>query len=208
MSRSDEWQNAGVRCPLALLNKVEVSLDASLTDEIMVDFTDWLGTFVQDPLVFIIIFFIFAILATVILPIPVEIGLFIGMAILPDPVMSMLVLAIVLGVGKGMGSLFVFEVGAKLEPKIRSWSDRWNFFAKFVRVSEAFVAKYRYYAIYVLLSIPLMLDTVPLYLFSLLNKEGKAMDMKWFGITNFLAGLTRAAISGTLFFVFGIVAFG
>jgi len=174
----------------------------------MADIMEWLGTFVQDPAVYIIIFFIFTILATIILPIPVEIGLFIGMTILPDKVMSMFILALVLAAGKGLGSLFVFEVGAKLEPKIRSWSARWNWFANFVRASEAFVAKYRYYAIYVLLSIPLMLDTVPLYLFSLLNKEGKAMSLKWFGITNFFAGLTRAAISGTLFFVFGIVAFG
>jgi len=174
----------------------------------MVDMLEWLETFTHDPLVFLTIFFIFAILATIILPIPVELGLFIGMTILPDPVMSMVLLALVLGAGKGVGSLFVFEVGMKLEPKIRSWSARWKFFAKFVKISEAFIAKYRYYALYILLSIPLMLDTVPLYLFSLLNKEGKAMDLKWFGITNFFAGVTRAAISGTMFFIFGIVAFG
>jgi len=174
----------------------------------MVDLMEWLGSFAHDPFVFLPIFFVYTIIATIILPIPVEFGLFLGMGILPDPVASLAVLALVLGVGKAIGSLFIFEVGVKLEPKIRTWSTRWKWFAKFVSVSEAFVAKYRYYAIYILLSIPLMLDTVPLYLFSLLNKEGKAMNLKWFSITNFFAGLTRAAISGALFFIFGIIVFG
>jgi len=174
--------------------------------DLIAELMSWLESFTHDPAVFLTIFFVFAILATIILPIPVELGLFIGMSIVSDPVLALVLLGIVLGSGKAVGSLFVFEVGAKLEPKIRSWSARWKSFARFVKLSEAFVAKYRYYALYVLLSIPLMLDTVPLYLFSLLNKEGEAMDIKRFALTNFLAGLTRAAIIGLLFFAFGIVA--
>lgn len=188
---------------MAPLNKVEVSVGSSHAEIRMADLMAWLAGFASDPAVFLVLFFIFAILATIILPIPVELGLLIGMPIVPYPI-----LALVLGAGKGLGSLLIFEIGVKVEPKIRSWSARWKFFARFVKVSEAFVAKYRYYALYVLLSIPLMLDTVPIYLFSLLNKEGQAMDLKWFGLTNFLAGVTRAAISGLLFYMFGIAAFG
>lgn len=169
----------------------------------MVDLMSWLESFTHDPVVFLVLFFIFAVAATIILPIPVELGLLIGMPIIPYPI-----LALALGLGKGTGSLFVFKVGAFAEPKIRSWSARWRWFAKFIKASEAFVEKYRYYALYVLLSIPLMLDTVPLYLFSLLNKEGEAMDIKWFAYTNCLAGITRAGICGLLFYVFGIRAFG
>lgn len=165
----------------------------------MTDLMSWLESFTHDPAVFLIIFFIFAVAAAIILPIPIELGLFIGAPFIPYPL-----LAITLGLGKGAGSIFVFEVGAKLEPKIRRWSERWKWFGRFIRASEAFVAKYRYYALYVLLSIPLMLDTVPLYLFSLLNKEGEAMDIKWFAYTNFLAGITRAAIIGVLFYAFGL----
>jgi membrane protein DedA with SNARE-associated domain len=169
-----------------------------MTDELM----GWLAGFIEDPLVFLIIFFFFAVAATIILPIPVEAGLLIGVAAVPYPL-----LAVVLGLGKAVGSLFVFKVGGKIEPSIRRWSARWKWFAKFVRLSEAFVAKYRYYALYIILSIPLMLDTVPLYLFSLLNKDGKEMHTNWFVLTNFLAGMTRAAILGLLLYAFGINLF-
>lgn len=162
----------------------------------------WLEGFVQDPVVFLIIFFVFAVAAAIILPIPIEFGLVIGMVIIPFPV-----LAVVLGLGKAVGSVFVFKLGGRIEPSIRRWSARWKWFAKFIALSERFVSKYRYYALYIILSIPIMLDSIPLYLFSLLNKDGKDMHTWWFALTNFLAGVTRASILWILLYAFGINLF-
>lgn len=168
----------------------------------MADLMIWLGMLANDPIVYVVIFFLFCVAAAIILPIPVELGLFLGTAV-PYPV-----LAIVLGLGKAVGSLFVFEVGVKVEPRIRRWSAKYRLVGKFIKLAEEFVSRYRYYALYILLSIPFMSDTVVLYLFSLLNREGTAMGMKWFAITNFLAGVTRAAILALLLYVFGIDLFG
>lgn len=167
----------------------------------MVDFIGWLQTFQTDPLLYLVIFFLFCVAAAIILPIPVELGLILEPA-LPYPIK-----AIVLGLGKGVGSMAVFEIGMKLEPKIRSWR-RWRWFRWLFDKCEAFVAKYNYYALYVILSIPLMLDTVPIYIFSLANKNGKALEVKWFAVTNFFAGVTRAAILWVVLEAFHINLFG
>jgi hypothetical protein len=53
------------------------------------------------------------------------------------------------------------------------------------------------------MSIPFMVDTIPLYVFSLLNKEGKLLSMRGFVIVNFLAGLTRGTIIGIIIYVLG-----
>ena len=159
----------------------------------------WLQRFVHDPVQFLPIFFFVTILTTIILPLPIESIMIFAMTSISFPL-----LAITLGLGKCVGSLFVFFVGAKLEPKIRRWSAKWKFFARFMAFSEGLVAKYRYYALFLLLSIPFMLDTVILYLFSLLNKDGKELNVKWFAITNFLGGVTRACVVGLIFIAFGI----
>jgi len=168
--------------------------------DLFTDLMNWLQSLGNDPLAYLIIFFIFCVAAAIILPIPVELGLLFG-EVVPYPIK-----AIVLGLGKGIGSMAVFELGLKLEPKIRSWR-RWRWFRWLFDKCEAFVAKYNYYALYVILSIPLMLDTVPIYLFSLANKEGKSLEIKWFAVTNFFAGVTRAAILWVLFYILGIDLF-
>jgi membrane protein YqaA with SNARE-associated domain len=167
----------------------------------MTDLMQWLASLGNDPLAYLIIFFIFCVAAAIILPIPVELGLLFG-EVVPYPIK-----AIVLGLGKGVGSVAVFEIGMKLEPKIRSWS-RWRWFKWLFEMCEKFVAKYNYYALYVILSIPLMLDTVPIYIFSLANKNGKALEVKWFAVTNFFAGVTRAAILWLLLEALGWNLFG
>jgi hypothetical protein len=53
-----------------------------------------------------------------------------------------------------------------------------------------------------------MVDTIPLYLFSILNKEGHFMTLRDFTVANILAGINRAMLIYTLFFVFGIRLFG
>ena len=67
--------------------------------------------------------------------------------------------------------------------------------------------RYNYYALFVLLCIPFNSDTAVLYVFSIVNKDGEAMKMKWFALTNFIAGITRASIFVGLLSV-GINLFG
>jgi hypothetical protein len=55
------------------------------------------------------------------------------------------------------------------------------------------------------MAIPLMTDTVPLYIFSIANREGKTMKMEWFVVVNFIAGVTRAIIFLVLLDYFNIV---
>ena len=154
-------------------------------------FIEDLGSFLEmylgDPVVYVLILFIFSILVAVILPIPIEIWIF-----WPTPV-PVAIRALVLGAGKGVGSLAVFALGMKLETFIRRWS-KYKWFRWFLEKSERFVAKYGYFALFILLSIPFMTDTIPLYLFSIFNKDGKAMNWKIFFVVNFLAGVTRVGI--------------
>jgi len=168
--------------------------------DLFTELMNWLESLGNDPLAYLLIFFIFCVAAAIILPIPVELGLLFGVSV-PYPIK-----AIVLGLGKGVGSVAVFEIGMKLEPKIRSWR-RWRWFRWLFDNCEKFVAKYNYYALYVILSIPLMLDTVPIYIFSLANKNGKALEVKWFAVTNFFAGVTRAAILWVLLEAFKVNLF-
>lgn len=154
-----------------------------------------------DPVVYLLILFFFSVLVAIILPIPIEIGL------IWNPSVPFFVKALVLGAGKAVGSLGVFALGLKIEPVVHRWS-KYRTFKWILDKSEAFVAKYGYVALYVILSIPLMTDTIPLYLFSIFNKEGKAMEWKLFGLVNFLGGVTRAAILWVLLTAFGINLFG
>lgn len=63
---------------------------------------------------------------------------------------------------------------------------------KFVRVTGAL-------GLYVLLSIPLMSDTVPIYFYAIFNEEGKAISKRNFILSNFLAGVNRVAVVLILF---------
>ena len=44
-----------------------------------------------------------------------------------------------------------------------------------------------------------MSDTIPIYVYSLFNAEGKALERNMFLIANFLAALNRVAILGVAF---------
>jgi hypothetical protein len=151
----------------------------------------------QDPLAYSIVFFIYAVAATVFLPIPVEIGLFFS------PETSIVVKALVLGAGKAVGSVLVFKLGDRLGNGLNGWAMRRRFFRRFMDLMQRFVARTRYFGLYVILSIPLMVDTIPVYLFALFNQKG-AMKLRWFALTNFLAGLTRAAAVYGVFLLLNI----
>jgi len=154
----------------------------------------------NDPLQYSLLFFTYAVLAAVILPIPVEIGLF-NFAIHP------VILVTVLALGKGVGSYFVFEIGVTARGKIKGWSEKTKISSKIVKYSEDFVKKYGYIGLFIILSTPLMIDSVSLYLFSLLNADkdgGKAMEMRWFVVINIVAGAVRGIITLAVFYYVGV----
>lgn len=151
----------------------------------------------SNPLLYSIIFFIYCLLAAIILPLPVEIGLFIGEV---HPLIKILIL----GAGKAAGSYFVFFIGVKVDEKVKKSTERFKRYAKFVEKMEKFVGKYGYYALYIILSIPLMVDTVPLYLFSIYNKNEEGMSQRGFVLVNFFAGCSRAIIIYAVLFGFGL----
>ncbi len=73
--------------------------------------------------------------------------------------------------------------------------------------SESFVRRYGILAVYVIMSIPGMVDTIPLYLFSILNEEGTLMRLREFALANFLAGVNRAFIIFAVLELLGIRLF-
>lgn len=145
---------------------------------------------IQDPLLYSILFFIYVILAAIILPIPVEIGLF-------NPYMNPVVSVAIMAFGKAIGAAIVFFIGFKIHGKMQQLTDRIPLFQKLLDKTEGFVRKYGYLGLFIIMSTPLMIDSVSLYLFSILNPQdnGKtALAKKWFISINFFAGATRAVI--------------
>lgn len=154
---------------------------------------DFFQSYEADPGTYLLILFIYTIAASVFLPIPVEI------ALVWNPSMPWFIKALVMGSGKAVGSIVVFLIGVKFEPKIRSWT-RWGWFNWLVVKSQSFVSQYGYFALFAIMSIPGMPDTIPLYVFSLLNREGKLFSKKGFALTNFLAGIVRTFLIMTLWY--------
>lgn len=155
------------------------------------DIIDILLGFVNNPFLYSIIFFIYVILAAVILPIPVEIGLF-------NPNINPIILVSILGIGKGVGSLIVFEIGLKLRRGIKNKFSSTKLTKKIVTICEDFVKNYGYFGLLIIMSVPLMIDSATLYLFSLLNSKGEeekqVMLRSRFVLINIIAGVIRGTI--------------
>lgn len=155
----------------------------------------------EDPLIYSIIFLIYVILAAIILPIPVEIGLF-------NPNMNPILLVLIMGIGKGIGSLIVFKIGLKIRKGIKKRFTGSLLTKKIVKYCEGFVKKYGYLGLFIIMSTPLMIDSATLYLFSILNarkKEcGRAMVQSRFIFINILAGITRGSIILLLAYYAGV----
>lgn len=162
----------------------------------------FLEQYSTDPLAYGVIFFVYAILAAIVLPIPVEIGLIL------NPGTPFVFKALILGAGKAVGSVLVFYIGFKVESTVQRWAERWGYAKWFVEKSQKFVEKTGYFGLYVMLSIPGMVDTIPVYLFSLFNREGKVLEVRYFALANFLGGITRAFLLYLLLYVFGVNLFG
>jgi len=169
----------------------------SIWDELM----GFLTTHTEDPATYLFTLFVFSIGAAIILPIPVETAL-----VLAPEKMLFIIPALVLGLGKGVGAIAVFFIGEKVEQTVLRFG-KWGWFKWLLDKSEGFVRRYGYFALFVILAIPFMLDTVPLYIFSVLNKEGKLMELRWFVLVNVLAGTTRASVILIAFRYFGLTLF-
>jgi membrane protein YqaA with SNARE-associated domain len=159
--------------------------------------TDLLSEHQADPVTYLLIFFLFCVVAAIILPIPVEIFLVI------DPKVHFVYKALIMGLGKGTGAAAVYFIGAKIEETILRFA-RWRWFKWLLVKSEVFVRRFGYFAMYLLMSVPFMPDTIPLYIFSILNKEGELMTLRGFVIVNMLAGVTRAVFFYVLVVMLGL----
>ena len=142
-----------------------------------------------NPFVFFPLLFTYSILVAIILPLPIELALI----FVEDPT-YMVVTAIVIGLGKMVGAWGIFFLGLKIEDNIRRWSEKYKIVNKVVRFSIWFVDKTGYVGLFILLSIPFMTDTIPIYIYALFNEEGKLMKRNYFLLTNFVAGIVRGLI--------------
>jgi len=155
---------------------------------------------VNDPISYGIVFFLYSIAAAVFLPIPVEIGLF-------NTNVHPVLLIVILAAGKGVGSFIVYYIGIGVRNTIKKWSDGTPLTKKIIDASERFVLKYGYIGLFIIMSIPLMIDSATLYLFSLLNSRengGRALEMPRFVLINFFAGILRGSIVLVLFYLIGV----
>lgn len=167
--------------------------------DLWTDFINLLLGAYGNPFVFLPMVFLYAIAIAVILPIPIELSLV-------APILSqdwgyLAAIALALAAGKTVGAWLIFVFGVKVEDNIRWWSQKWRFAKWFVEKADLFVQKTGYLGLYVLLSIPLMSDTIPIYLYSLFNKEGKSLERNLFLASNFLAAINRVAILAVLFVI-------
>ena len=176
---------------------------------------DWLFELIENPFAYLAFVFIFAFLAAVILPIPVELALAGYIVYLQDPSSSFLglgifgaflLISIVMGIAKGLGSWIVFVIGIKVETLVAGYM-KWRWFRKMMMATHKFCVKFGYLAMYFIMCIPLMTDTVPLYIFSILNKKGDVFELKWFVISNFWAGIARTLVVG-ITVVGGLLTYG
>ena len=165
------------------------------------DLIDILVQLYADPVTYSIIFLIYVILAAVVLPIPVEIGLF-------NPNIHPVFLIVILSLGKGIGAFIVFFVGQKVRGKIESASfgSNWKLTKKILSMLEKFVKDYGHYGLFIIMSIPLMVDSITLYLFSILNplNEKSSLNSTKFVLINIAAGGMRGVLILLIFYGIGI----
>ncbi|MGQ9588051.1 MAG: hypothetical protein ACUVT7_06710 [Thermoplasmata archaeon] len=162
---------------------------------------DYLITHQADPATYLLIFFLLCVAAAIILPVPIEI------ALIWNPSIFFPIKALVLGFGKGAGAMAVFFIGAKVEVAVHRF-ERWGWFHWLLVKSEAAVRRYGIFAMYIIMSIPGMIDTIPLYLFSIFNEQGHIILLRNFVLANFLAGINRAFLIFAILELFGIRLFG
>ena len=150
-------------------------------------FMDFLESLANSPLEYAVVLYLYSIATAVLLPIPVELGLFLA------PSLGILTKSLIVAAGKATGCILVFYLGLKVEKRIRQWSEHVFFIGWFVRSMEWFVSKTRYWGLYLLMSVPFMPDTITIYLYSVFNKD-EIITPNYFVIVNFLATINRCMI--------------
>lgn len=171
----------------------------------MIDWLAPLDAVAESPVLYLPLLFAFTVLATIVLPVPVEVALL-------NPFLPPASLILVLAAGKAVGAAFVFPLGGRIGDALRSQVARFPRFARFYGWVERFVGRRGYVALFLLLSVPFMTDTAPLYAFTMLNPsrtrksfdeprsvahEPRGLVLGPFVAVNFAAGVVR----GTLFLV-------
>lgn len=139
---------------------------------------------------FLAVLFVYSVLVALFLPTPVEIAL---VPIFAEPALFGLA-AVTIGAGKAAGSGVIYLLGRNADRLIEKTSAKHRITKRFVDWAVQFVSKTRYLGLFLLLIVPFMSDTVPLYVYSLFNHNGAALSPSLFVATNFLAGLNRAFI--------------
>jgi membrane protein YqaA with SNARE-associated domain len=142
---------------------------------------------------FLIGLFLYAIAATVFLPVPVEPFLVFY------PEIDVAIKAVVLGVGKAVGAIAVFYIGFTVNRWLEAWMQRHPRWERVLKLLERFVRKTGWIGLTVLLAIPFMSDTAVNYFYSLLNREGHIVTRWQFVVANFIGGVARAYLFLGLF---------
>jgi membrane protein DedA with SNARE-associated domain len=139
------------------------------------------------------------VLTAIILPIPVEFALFIR----PET-LSPFLIAGVIGVAKMVGASLIFVLGLRVEGPIRYYSARYPILGRIVGYITRFVRVTKWIGLFVLLAIPFFPDTIPIYLYSLFNKQGQLIPAWVFLLVNLVAGALRAIIFFFVVELFGV----
>lgn len=84
---------------------------------------------------------------------------------------------------------------------------RWGWLRWLAEGSEKLTRKYGVFALYAIMSIPGMIDTVVLYVFAIINVDRPIITLRDFALANFLAGINRAFIIYALLEILGIRLF-
>jgi hypothetical protein len=162
------------------------------------DFIKILTEISHDAALYLPLFFIYSILAVIILPIPIEAGLF-------NPYINPVFLVLTLAAGKSIGGFSVFYIGSGISSLLHGKASSHILAKKIVHGLERFVQKTGMPGLLILLSIPLMVDTIPVYLYALLitPHEKKIVSAAVFAGVNFIAGIIRATIVLAIASLFG-----
>lgn len=150
-------------------------------------FVEFLRASNTNPVLYGFLLFTYAALAAIFLPIPVEFGL--AFTDVADWIK-----ALILGGGKAVGALSIFVLGLKVENTMRRVAESHPIFQRGLEIAFNFVRFTKWVGLLILLSIPFMPDTLPIYLYGIFNKEGQSIATYQFVLVNFVAGVIRAVL--------------
>ena len=169
----------------------------------MVDWISWLLAVADDPYLYLPLLFVYAVLATVILPIPEEVGLL-------NPYLPPVALVLTMALGKAVGGALIFPLGERIGQQLERTASRWPRVSRLYRWTSELVGRRGYYALFGLLCIPFMTDTAPVYAFAVLNprketptppgaatpprgtRARRALEWGPFVLVNLAAGIVRS----------------